>query len=82
MYEHVKYLYLPEMKCVFDEVKRAVRTNGTYHREAIAPTLSDIRTRYFRTPLSNMQGDTLRFSEAVRKAADAVGRIDFKGQAL
>lgn len=82
MYEHVKYLYLPEMKCVFDEVKRAVRTNGTYHRESIAPTLSDIRTRYFRTPLSNMQGDTLRFSEAVRKAADAVGRIDFKGQAL
>ncbi len=76
IYENAAYLYLPEMRLVFDRVRDCVRNGEAYDGGTVAEAASHIRERYFETPLSEMKRDCGAFAENLRWAAAQIERLN------
>ena len=76
IYENAEYLYLPEMKLLFCEVKRAVIQSSTIDTNAVALGSAEIRERYFSTPLSAMKKDPVSYSDVVLRAAELIEKLE------
>lgn len=76
IYENAEYLYLPEMKLLFGEVKRAVMQSSAIDTNAVALGSTEIRERYFSTPLSSMKKDPISYSDVVLRAADLIEKLE------
>lgn len=74
--ENVRYLYIPEMKLLFDEVKSAVGEAREIDKERISPDLAAIKKRYFEIPLAEMQAEKTPFADAVLIAADLIEQME------
>ncbi len=68
--ENVEYLYLPEMRLVFDEVKNAVREGREISRETLNAGGKEISRIYFDTPLSEMRKENAPFPDVVTRSAE------------
>ena len=76
IFENAEYLYIPEMKLLFDEIKHIVKTGETYDRAALKERAEPIRERYFATPLSDMDRIEGTFAEVVKNAARIIDQLD------
>ena len=75
IFENAAYLYVPEMKLLFDEIKRIVKAGEPYDREAVKKLAQPIRERYFATPLAEMSRGSGSFENVVKDAAKIIGNI-------
>lgn len=76
IYENAENLYLPEMKLLFEEVKKAAKQNTPLNREALDQGAAQIREHYHKTPLSAMQRDPLPFSDTLIRAAELIQALE------
>jgi hypothetical protein len=76
IYENAEYLYLPEMKLVFDEIKRAVSENAEIDADAVTAGAKKIRERYFGIPLSDMKKDVASYPEVAIGAAELIEKLE------
>ena len=72
IYENAEYLYLPEMKMLFDGVKRAGAVGADIDKNAFAKRAEEIRRIYFETPLAEMKRAEGSYSEIVLRAAELI----------
>ena len=77
IYENAAYLYLPEMRLIFDTVKNCVRTDVAYDSEMTVEGADNIRKCYFDTPLKDMKRDCGSFADCLRQAADLIQKMNF-----
>jgi len=75
--ENAKYLYLPEMNIIFDEVKRAFNSGKEIDREKINSEFNKNRERYFNTPLRDMAFNCADLKEVLKRAAETIDEIKF-----
>ena len=75
IYENAAYLYLPEMKMLFAQIKKCAQTGEVYNRETLTDEQARIRARYFATPLAEMRKDHGTFAENLQKASAAVSAL-------
>lgn len=55
IFENVRYLYVPEMKIVFEEVRRAATSRAKVDREGIGTRREENRKVYYSVPLAEMK---------------------------
>lgn len=55
IFENVRYLYVPEMKIVFEEVRRAATSGAKVDREGIGTRREENRKVYYSVPLAEMK---------------------------
>lgn len=77
IYENAEYLYLPEMKLLFSEVKKAAITSTPLDSRAINEGLSEIGKRYYDTPLVDMKKTCVPYSELMIRAAELIQKMEF-----
>lgn len=75
IYENAKYLYLPEMKLLFSEVKKAALGNQPIDKSAIDNGAMTIRKSYYDTPLDAMPLPSATYRECVVRAAGLIGEL-------
>jgi len=76
--ENASYLYLPEMKIIFDEVKKASVADVPIDREAVKKRIESNTKRYFEIPLSEMKCDDDRtLPQILREASEIIRDIQF-----
>lgn len=76
IYENAEYLYLPEMKLLFSEVKKAAITSMPLDSLAIDEGLSEIGKRYYDTPLVDMKKTCVPYSELMIRAAELIQKME------
>ena len=69
VYENAKYLYLPEMRGLFDEIEQAVNEGREPNRDAVKRKTEQIKKGFFETPLAEMQDIPRSFSDILKDAA-------------
>ena len=69
IYENAAYLYLPEMKAQFEQVKKAAASNQLFDKSSVEADVANIRRHYFETPLSEMKRNTISPEETMLRAA-------------
>lgn len=69
IYEDAAYLYLPELRLLFSEVKKSAENNTPLDKEAIDEGFAEIRTRFFAVPLAEMKKPPKPYAEVVLRAA-------------
>lgn len=72
IYENAAYLYLPEMRVLWEAVRMAADKKAAVDTAALASRFAAIREDYMRTPLSEMKRTTRSLDEIVREAADVI----------
>lgn len=77
IYENAKYLYLPEMKLLFSEVRKAIRSGGSIDMPTIDKGISEIQDKFFSTPLIDMKKDVASYKETVIRAAELIDELNF-----
>lgn len=75
IYENAAYLYLPELRLIFNTVKKCIEADAEYSSEMTAEDAAQIRARYFDTPLANMGIDCGSFAENLRCAAECIKKL-------
>ena len=75
IYENVKYLYLPEMKLLFNAVKQAAEENKEFDVSTIKDSLQEIRNAYFNTPLEKMKCEARPICSVVSAAAQIIKNL-------
>ncbi|MBQ9805341.1 MAG: hypothetical protein IJW49_02370 [Clostridia bacterium] len=74
--ENLQYLYLPEMKLLFEEVRAAACEGREIDKQALDGEQEAIRQRYFDTPLADMKETEVPYSEATARAAALIGSLE------
>lgn len=77
VYENAAYLYLPEMKALFEQVKKAAAEGAVIEKSATNDAVADIRQRYFDTPLVDMKKPPVSHSKVLLRAAEFIRRLSF-----
>lgn len=78
IYENAEYLYLPEMKILFNEVKKAFESNAELDRVELSRRLEANREDFFRLPLLEMDKVPRQsIGSILNAAADIIAGIDF-----
>ena len=72
IYENAKYLYLPEMKLLYSEIRKSLASNADIDTQAIHEGVSAILERFFSIPLKDMKKEVISYSEAVSRAAKLI----------
>ena len=72
IYENAKYLYLPEMKAMFDRVEECAKAGETYEFASIAEHFEAIGELYHKTPLKEMERENISLNEILNAAADRI----------
>lgn len=76
IYENAAYLYLPEMKALFAEIKRLAASGEAYDRQKTMKDIEPIRASYYDTPIAEMKRDCKSLSECLLSAARLIGEIN------
>ena len=76
IYENAKYLYLPEMKAMFERVKDCARTGENYEFASLKAAFEEIGKRYFEIPLEKMERHTVATETVLLTAADMLDRLE------
>ena len=78
-YENAEYLYLPELKVVFEEVKKAALSGEEINRDAIKEGEAKIRENYMAIPLKEMQSrkENHTFGEVCLRASEIISKMNF-----
>ncbi len=69
IYEDAAYLYLPELRLLFAEVKKSTKNNTPLDKQAIDEGVAEILAHFFAVPLAEMQKPPQPYAEVVRRAA-------------
>lgn len=69
IYEDAAYLYLPELRLLFSEVKKSAENNTPLDKEVIDEGFAEIRTHFFAVPLAEMKKPPKPYAEVVLRAA-------------
>lgn len=78
IYENARYLYLPEMDILFDEVKKAFHTNSPIDRASVNARMDENLKVFYSTPLKEMNsGKKPMLSKVLESAADVIEKINF-----
>lgn len=77
VYENARYLYAPEARLLFDEVKRAACDQRELDRAAVTERIAQNKKYYFETPLCQMQAEPLSFDTVAQNAAEAIKKLGF-----
>lgn len=73
VFENTKYLYLPEMKILFDEVKKAAASGTAIDKEQISQRAEVNRRKFHQTPLETMnQGCRPKLFSVLVKSANII----------
>ena len=72
IYENAKYLYLPEMKLLYSEIRKSLASNADIDTQAIREGVAAILERFFSIPLKDMKKEVISYSEAVSRAAKLI----------
>ena len=75
IYENAEYLYLPELRVLFDTVEECIRTGKPYEMSMLTEPYAAIRDRYFATPLSEMRRDCGTLEDNLLSAAEHIRQI-------
>ena len=75
IYENAKYLYLPEMHCLFDEVNAAATEGREIDRTAIKRTATQIKASFLESPLSKQEEATRPLIDILADAARDVAAL-------
>ena len=75
IYENAAYLYLPEMKALFEQAKIAALENKPLDKESLAALAANIRQQYMDTPLADMKKPPVPPQEAMLRAAELIGTL-------
>jgi hypothetical protein len=75
IYENAKALYLPEMRCLFNEVKEAVREGREVRRDVVRKDAEKIREDFFETPLAAMSAVARSLTDILADAASDVAAL-------
>ena len=77
--ENVSYLYIPEMKIIFDEVQKSVASGNDIDREAITARMQENKDRFLTTSLTEMAAKNIPDLETtLRNAAQIIQSMDFE----
>ena len=77
--ENVSYLYIPEMKIIFDEVQKSVASGNAIDREAITAKMQENKERFLTTSLAEMASKNIPDLETtLRNAAQIIQSMDFE----
>ncbi len=71
IYENAEYLYVPEMRILFDAVKSSLET-GSINREEIKSRCALNRKKYFSLPLAEMRPKAHDLDSILTEAADII----------
>lgn len=78
IYENARYLYLPEMDILFDEVKKAFNANAAIDRASVNARMDENLKVFYSTPLEEMNsGEKPILSKVLESAADVIEKINF-----
>jgi hypothetical protein len=77
IYENARYLYLPEMNALFDEVKKSFKDGTEIDREAIKEKFAAVKESYFNIPLADMNANkpSVSFREICISSAEIIGKM-------
>ncbi len=75
IYENAEYLYIPEMKNLFDEILESVKENREPNISKVEKLNDEAKRIYYATPLSKMRRRTDSFEETVLCAAKIIGEL-------
>ena len=75
IYENAKYLYLPEMRCLFAAVKKAYAEGGEIDRAAVSKATAAIRKAYMEAPLAAYAASVRPLSDILTDAAQDVAAM-------
>lgn len=80
IYENAEYLYTPELKCVFDEAKKAFAGGTELDSDAIQLRGAEIRASYMALSLAEMEASkkTHTFSEVCLRASTLINKMQFE----
>lgn len=70
IYENAAYLYLPEMKAQFEQVKKAAEADQPFDKATLESDIVNIRHHYFETPLTDMKKAPVSPADAMLRAAE------------
>jgi hypothetical protein len=72
IYENAKYLYLPEMKAMFERVEECAKTGETYEFASVAERFEAIGELYHKTPLDEMERSDIHLYGILKLAAERI----------
>ena len=72
IYENAKYLYLPEMKAMFDRVEECAKAGETYEFASVAERFEAIGELYHKTPLDEMERSDIHLYGILKLAAERI----------
>ena len=75
IYENCKYLYIPEMDILFNEVKRCTESSEDYDKTKLENAKIDIKTNYFKTPLDKMLPTSNDFNSVLERATNLIKNL-------
>ncbi len=77
IYENVEYLYIPELKAVFEEVKSALKNGREIDKDMIKNRGEEITKNYMTLPLKEMQNqkEVHTFSETAKLASEIIAKM-------
>lgn len=77
IYENARYLYLPEMNALFDEVKKSFKDGTEIDREAIKEKFASIKDNYFNVSLKTMNESKkqVSFKEICKTASEILKKM-------
>jgi hypothetical protein len=78
IYENARYLYLPEMNALFDEVKKSFKDGTEIDREAIKEKFASIKENYFNVSLKTMNESKkqVSFKEICKASSKILSEIE------
>ena len=76
-YENAEYLYVPELKAVFEEAKSALTNGSAIDRDAIKNRGEEITKNYMTLPLREMESkkEAHTFSEITKRASEIISKM-------
>lgn len=77
IYENAEYLYVPELKAVFDEAKAALKDGREIDRDAIKKRGEEITKNYMTVSLREMESrkESHTFSETAARASEIISKM-------
>lgn len=76
IYENAEYLYLPEMKLLYNEVRSSVKSGLPVNRDRITEGAKEIKASFISVPLAEMKKTGKAFDTALSDAASCIEKIE------
>ena len=76
IYENCKYLYIPEMEALFNEIKRCILSGEEYERKTLDTIKAEIKNNYFKTALSQMTATKTNFESVLENSISVLKNLN------